>query len=176
MKEFKEGDRVTYKGKTGIVGYVSLGTYPVFVVFDDGCTESFTLCGKFYEEDAHSSLFHTDDNRVMSVKMKGFNIGDIVVCNGNKGVVTFVDHDVRSYPVFVKFDNGGEESFTLDGKSLMNDDPPSLFHVDQTLFQTDVSIVGILNREGYGTLVDGDKVYVGREGVVVATLIMRGKG
>lgn len=179
MKEFKEGDKVVRFGHEGVVIGVDPDetvVYPVYVRFDNGECDSFTLDGKWLISDNDQSLFHIENDSEEEADVKKFNVGDTVVCNGNKGVVTLVNHDVRSYSAFVEFDNGGEDSFTLDGKSLISDDHPSLFHVDQTFFQDEPSIVDILNREGYGTLTDGDNIYVGRDGVVVATLIMRGKG
>ena len=63
--------------------------------------------------------------------MKEFKAGDRVVYGEHLGVVRSVKGDGRKYPVHVKFDNDYTASFTMDGKITVNDDYPSIFHVDE---------------------------------------------
>lgn len=62
--------------------------------------------------------------------VKEFKEGDKVVRFGHEGVVIGVDtDDTTTYRVYVEFDNGECDSFTLDGEYYLGCGQ-SLFHVD----------------------------------------------
>lgn len=164
MKEFKEGDKVDLQG---VVDQVITGdSYPVIVRFSNGTYTCFTKCGRYFIEDDEPALFHAEPNQTKGTEdMKEFKEGDRVVCDGIKGVVKVVNADNYNYQIYVEFDNGSGDSFTHDGKGLVSDSHVSLFHAN-------TSLIDILKREGYELMKNGDQVYVGWEGQLIAVVTL----
>jgi hypothetical protein len=60
--------------------------------------------------------------------MKEFKVGDKVwsPINDNGRVIEIAESD--TYPIWVKFENNTGNSYTVDGKNLISDVSPTLFH------------------------------------------------
>lgn len=63
MKEFKKGYKVwsVIEGNGEVVDIDDSDSYPINVLFENGCREDYTEDGKFYEREDNRTLYHGHD-------------------------------------------------------------------------------------------------------------------